>query len=283
VATQSGLTACAGQDAAAGPAPTRHPGEPPTGRHWALPTDRRDGAAVDRGARARRVARALAAAGGVCLLGGATMLAAGPVPDAAPFEAPTVTRAFLVRDPLALRGVPVVDGELARLLAGEAAVPEPVGAGTPPVELVLPVRDVRAPVVAVTTGPEGALLVPDPPATVGWWSPSALVGSATGTTVLAGHVDTVAGGIGALAVLRHVAAGEEVALRGADGRTVGYRVTTRRQYAKAELPPEVFAAGGPPRLVLITCGGEFDRRTRHYADNVVVFAELVPRQGRFGT
>jgi hypothetical protein len=39
------------------------------------------------------------------------------------------------------------------------------------------------------------------------------------------------------------------------------------------LPPEVFAVGGPPRLVLITCGGAFDRRTRNYADNVVVFAE----------
>jgi hypothetical protein len=41
------------------------------------------------------------------------------------------------------------------------------------------------------------------------------------------------------------------------------------------LPPEVFAVGGPPRLVLITCGGAFDRRTRNYADNVVVVAEPV--------
>jgi hypothetical protein len=46
-----------------------------------------------------------------------------------------------------------------------------------------------------------------------------------------------------------------------------------RDQNQAELPPEVFAAGGPPRLVLITCGGAFDRSTRHYADNVVVFAD----------
>jgi hypothetical protein len=225
---------------------------------------------------AARVARALAAAGGVCLLGGMTMLAAGPVPEAAPIGPPPVAMAVPVRDPLALRGeAPAVDGELARLLSGEAPAPSVRPAGTSPVELALPAQNVRAPVVAVPTGPEGELHVPDQPSTVGWWSPSALAGSGTGTTVLAGHVDSFVGGWGALAVLRHVAAGEEVVLRGADGRVVGYRVTARRQYAKTELPPEVFAAGGPPRLVLITCGGPFDRRTRHYADNVVVFAEPV--------
>jgi hypothetical protein len=225
---------------------------------------------------AARVTRALASAGGVCLLGGMTMLAAGPAPEAAPLGSPTVAMAVPVRDPLALRGeAHAVDGELARLLVREAPAPSARPAGTPPVELALPARNVRAPVVAVPTGPEGELHVPDQPSTVGWWSPSALAGSGTGTTVLAGHVDSFADGLGALAVLRHVAAGEEVVLRGADGRVVGYRVTARRQYTKTELPPEVFAAGGPPRLVLITCGGSFDRSTRHYADNVVVFAEPV--------
>jgi hypothetical protein len=29
-------------------------------------------------------------------------------------------------------------------------------------------------------------------------------------------------------------------------------------------------------LTLITCGGPFDARTRHYRDNVVVTAEPVP-------
>lgn len=232
------------------------------------------GATTDGVPRARdRAAGVLAAAGAVCLLGGATMLAPGPVPEVAPLALPAVTGESRAPDPLALRGAPAVDGEFARLVAAEVPAPGPVRTGTAPVELALPARDVRAPVVAVATGPGGALVVPDPPSTVGWWSPSALAGSATGTTVLAGHVDSRAGGLGALAVLRHVVAGEEIVLLGADGRTVGYRATDRRQYAKAELPPEVFAAGGPPRLVLITCGGAFDRRTRHYTDNVVVFAE----------
>jgi hypothetical protein len=34
-----------------------------------------------------------------------------------------------------------------------------------------------------------------------------------------------------------------------------------------------FARDGPPRLALVTCGGPFDERTRHYRDNVVITAE----------
>ena len=128
------------------------------------------------------------------------------------------------------------------------------------------------PVVPTATGPDGALAVPDPPSTVGWWSPGALAGAASGTTVLVGHVDSAASGLGVFAVLRDVAVGERVLLRGADGRLLGYQVTGRRQAGKAALPADLFAPGGPPRLALVTCGGRFDRATRHYTDNVVVYA-----------
>ena len=147
-----------------------------------------------------------------------------------------------------------------------------VAAGTVPVAVELPGRGVGAPVVPTATGPDGALAVPDPPSTVGWWSPGALAGAASGTTVLVGHVDSAAAGLGVFAVLRDVAVGERVLLRGADGRLLGYRVTGRRQAGKAALPADLFAPGGPPRLALVTCGGRFDRATRHYTDNVVVYA-----------
>jgi hypothetical protein len=35
---------------------------------------------------------------------------------------------------------------------------------------------------------------------------------------------------------------------------------------------EVFDWDGPERLVLITCGGQFDRRALRYSDNVLVTA-----------
>ena len=42
---------------------------------------------------------------------------------------------------------------------------------------------------------------------------------------------------------------------------------------KDALPADrLFARDVPPRLALVTCGGEFDARARAYADNVVVIA-----------
>jgi len=155
---------------------------------------------------------------------------------------------------------------------GAPTAADPAPPGTVPVAVELPDRGVGAPVVPTATGPDGALAVPDPPSTVGWWSPGALAGAAAGTTVLVGHVDSAASGLGVFAVLRDVAVGERVLLRGADGRLIGYQVTGRRQAGKAALPADLFTPGGPPRLALVTCGGRFDRATRHYTDNVVVYA-----------
>ena len=62
----------------------------------------------------------------------------------------------------------------------------------------------------------------------------------------------------------------------ADGTTFRYRVTALRQFPKDELPwAQVFSQDVPERLVLVTCGGRFDRSRRSYADNVVVYAEPV--------
>ncbi|GAA4689787.1 class F sortase [Pseudonocardia yuanmonensis] len=145
--------------------------------------------------------------------------------------------------------------------------------GAVPVRLDLPGRGTGAPVVPVGTGPDGALVVPEPPQTVGWWAPGALAGSGTGTVVVAGHVDSRVAGIGILAVLPELAVGEPVVLTGDDGRAVRYRVVARREFAKAVLPADTFARTGPPRLVLVTCGGRFDPDTRSYEDNIVVYAE----------
>jgi len=44
-------------------------------------------------------------------------------------------------------------------------------------------------------------------------------------------------------------------------------------YEKAGgLPADIFAQDGPARLVLISCGGPFDRTAGSYLDNIVVFA-----------
>ena len=124
---------------------------------------------------------------------------------------------------------------------------------------------------------EGQLQPPEDPKQVGWWQGSALGGSASGSTVLVGHVDSAQDGLGAFYRLDQVSAGSVVTVL-ADGRSASYRVTSLQYLTKSDgLPATLFTAGGPARLILITCGGSFDRQQQSYRDNVVVTA--VPARG----
>lgn len=159
--------------------------------------------------------------------------------------------------------------------ASKPAATQPVDAFGPPAWLDLPTLHVRARVENVVTH-SGILAVPDDPAKVGWWTGSVPAGSVAGSTVLDGHVDSAVTGTGALFALTRLAAGDAVSITTATGHVVHYAVTGRRIYTKHQaLPPDLFATTGPPRLVLITCGGPFDASTRSYEDNIVVFAAPV--------
>ena len=144
-----------------------------------------------------------------------------------------------------------------------AAVPPAV-----PTEVDLPGQRVTAPVVPIGVRPSGQLDLPESPRTVGWWVGSAPAGSPK-PTVLAGHVDSKATGVGALAALQDVTAGSPVVLTDAFGGRHAYQVSARRTYPKYALPRTVFTSAP---LVLITCGGPFDEKTGSYRDNIVVYA-----------
>jgi len=127
--------------------------------------------------------------------------------------------------------------------------------------------------VAVT---DGVLGVPTNPARVGWMVDSAPIGAASGSTVIDGHVDSRVAGRGALYNLYKLDAGDPVSVTTAAGTTANFRVYARQTYTKSQgLPDDLFATTGPPRLVLITCGGTFDSTTGHYESNVVVLASPV--------
>lgn len=104
-----------------------------------------------------------------------------------------------------------------------------------PTRLRISTLQMDAAIAEVGLLPDGKLDVPVDPLVIGWWGGGAHAGDALGGIILDGHVNTAADGIGHVARLREV-----------EGR-----------------------------LVLITCGGPFDRRTRHYRDNVIVYASPV--------
>lgn len=144
-------------------------------------------------------------------------------------------------------------------------------AGFVPRRVSIPRLGVDAPVVAVAVGADRSLGVPADPAVLGWWRDGARPGQAGGSLVIDGHVDSAQAGPGALFRLRALVPGDVITITGT-GRVQRYIVAARRQYPKAALPSAIFDQGVTGRLVLVTCGGRFDHRSRHYADNVVVFA-----------
>jgi Sortase domain len=107
---------------------------------------------------------------------------------------------------------------------------------------------------------------------LGWWRDGRAPMARSGTILIAGHYDFANAGPGAFYSLPRARRGERIHITTADGAGHTYRVVTVVSYAKSSLPLTVFDRGGPPRLVLVTCGGRFDSTTQHFLDNIVVTA-----------
>jgi len=139
-----------------------------------------------------------------------------------------------------------------------------------PVRLAYPRLGIRAP---VQPEPEvgGVLRIPADVRRVGWDSETPRPG-APGTALLAGHVDSKRAGDGALAPLRGARPGDLLTLVLTNRQQQRWRVVAVRQVRKTGLPSDLLTLNGRPRLVLVTCGGPFDRRTGHYRDNLIVYA-----------
>lgn len=146
-------------------------------------------------------------------------------------------------------------------------------ASAPPARLQIEGLRVDAPVVPVGVDAAGDIAVPDDVANLGWYRYGPAPGTATGSIVIVGHVDSATQGEGALFTLTTVKADATITVTTADGRQWHYRVVGREAYPKTSVPlGALFSAAGAPRLTLITCGGRFDEADRSYADNIVVTA-----------
>ncbi|GAA2554189.1 hypothetical protein GCM10010435_25790 [Winogradskya consettensis] len=143
-----------------------------------------------------------------------------------------------------------------------------------PVRLTIPALRVNVPVTAVGIDSRtGDFAVPESVDTVGWYRFGPDLSAATGSIVIAGHVDSATEGEGAFFRLGTLRPAAPITLTDPAGHTRTFRVTAREHYRKTAIPLDrYFSRSGPPRLTLITCGGPFNPRTHHYRDNVVVTA-----------
>lgn len=137
---------------------------------------------------------------------------------------------------------------------------------------ILLARGGTARLVREEVGADAVLPVPDDLNEATWWGTK--VGAGTGATVLAGHVNW-RGATGPFAELWDAAIGDEVSVVDDSGAAWRYRVSRIVTVVKDELPQraeELFGQDGPPRLVLVTCGGRWVGGAVGYASNQVVIA-----------
>jgi hypothetical protein len=165
--------------------------------------------------------------------------------------------------------------------AGWRVAHEPAGRGVPAASQVTPERPValmlpngtRMPVIPVSTERSGALQLPEDIFTAGWWDGGSRLGDPYGAMVVAAHVDSFTQGLGPFVGLQTIRAGERIRLI-SDTFVRDFKVRTTRFVPRESLPgdPDAFVRKGPPRLVLITCGGPYDAGAGGYRDNVIVVA-----------
>lgn len=161
-------------------------------------------------------------------------------------------------------------GDEPRALPPAPALPDVPAPGPEPTALTIDSIDVAgAPVRPVGVEEDGEMEIPGA-TEVGWYRFGARPGDA-GSAVLAAHI-AYDGVDGVFRRLADVAPGDAVQVNRSDGSAVDYVVSDVTQVPKAELPDDVWARDGDARLVLITCGGEFDRAAGRYRDNVVATA-----------
>lgn len=140
-----------------------------------------------------------------------------------------------------------------------------------PVRLRIPAIGVDTPLERLGLDASGAIEAPRRWREAGWYTGGPRPGL-PGPAVILGHVDATSGPavFYRLAFLRPE---DAVQVTRADGSSVVFRVSDRRQVAKSRFPTDlVYGPTLEPSLRLVTCGGTFDTTTGHYRDNIIVTA-----------
>jgi sortase (surface protein transpeptidase) len=139
-----------------------------------------------------------------------------------------------------------------------------------PRTLAIPRLDLKMSITAVTVDDTGAMAVPTRPTEVGWYAYGPRPGSARGSAVLGGHVDSREYGVGPLVALEQLRRGDQIVIATNKG-TERFQVSTVQLISKRDLDVrDMFKRDGEPLLRILTCGGTF--RSGSYQANVVVTA-----------
>ena len=144
-----------------------------------------------------------------------------------------------------------------------------------PMRLRIPAIDVVGDIQPVGMTDDVTMQVPGDISVIGWFDRSVTPSSEVGNTVLVGHRDGVSDPNGVFRRLGELGTGDEVRVRDLSGRVLKYEVSSVRLLDREEFADEaegIFAIHGPHRLILVTCGGNYDAGQGGYQANYVVVA-----------
>jgi hypothetical protein len=142
-----------------------------------------------------------------------------------------------------------------------------------PVRLEIPTIQVASSLDRLGRAPDGTVQEPSRWDVAGWYALGPRPGD-PGSAVILGHVDSKRGPA-VFYRLRELRPGDRVEVVRAGGSRIAFTVERVEQYDKRRFPTaEVYYPTLEPMLRLVTCGGAFNYATRHYTDNVIVFASL---------
>lgn len=152
------------------------------------------------------------------------------------------------------------------------------GASTPrtattPVHLTIPSIGVSTDLESLKLLANGALQTPSQWDVAGWYTGGVVPGQ-IGPAVIAGHVDSTRGPA-VFYRLHALVAGATILVAEQSGTVLSFVVDRVQVYPKDHFPTTTVYGPAPiAELRLITCAGEFDRRTGNYLSNLVVLAHL---------
>lgn len=176
-------------------------------------------------------------------------------------------------------------GHRASRLTGkqEKPLPAPSASSTgPPSDqlpetLIIEKIGVRAVIEQVTVDGNNNMAPPRKPTDVGWYSPGVAPGQ-IGDAVIDGHLDWHNMPQAVFFKLDRLRAGDRIEVINRAGTKLRFRVTGARRVAATAHPNGLFGTGGPPRLTLITCAGDWSPHTGQYKKRLLVEAAYVSRQ-----
>lgn len=141
-----------------------------------------------------------------------------------------------------------------------------------PVRIVIPTIRVDARIIPVGLLEDGSMEVP-PFGLAGWYKLGAVPGG-NGPAVIVAHVDSKKGP-DVFYYLKNLEPGDEIMVYGEDGDLAVFVVDSKEKELKTELPVDrIWNDSKEPLIRLITCAGEFNRRTGHYLSNLIIYGHL---------